>query len=304
MSRWGRLITVAARPAVFACLLTGAAIPAATAMPLNPATSAVSAGHVAVGRATSVVDASAPFDTQLLALVNRFRIAHRRPPLTALADLADRATAWSTHLRDVGSLSHDANLSAQAAAICSVREVRENVAFADMATPAQLLAAYIASPLHRANLLATDVRFVGIGTVSQVSPVVAPALRYWNTMKFVGGRCPSTAQTATRYLKTAVSISMPRVVPKRQMVNLAIRVRTTSLLPWVAVYFTSKRTGATSLVALSPAGLATPDGYAHLNVSVAATRSGTYIAVYGGGRIGARTADLGSVGRHVIVVKG
>lgn len=307
MSRWGRLITAATRPVLLACLIVGVVAPGATA--LSQEQGASSSGNDALQTtshpASGLVAAAAPFDTQLLALVNRFRISNGRSPLTALADLTDRATVWSAHLRDVGTLSHDAGLGVQAASICSVRAIRENVAFADEATPAHILANYVASPPHRANLLAADVRFVGIGTVSSASPTVPTGLRYWNTMKFVGGRCPSSAETATQYRSSTVSIAMTSMARQRQLVNLSIVVRTSSShLSWVAVYFTSKVTGVTMMIYLSTARPTSVVGQARLTFSTHATSSGTYTAVYGGGRTGTRIADLGSVSRHSIAVTG
>ena len=306
MNRWGRLITAAARPALLACLIAGAAVPAATAVSQNSASTKIVASVQSTSHHTGAVAwPSAPFDTQLLALVNRFRIANGRSPLTVLADLTDRASRWSGHLSDVGALSHDANLSTQAAAICSVRTIRENVAFADQATPAQILANYVASPPHRANLLAADVRYVGIGTVSSASPTVPGGLRFWNTMKFVGGRCPSSAQTQTQYRSSAITIAMTAAARKRQLVNMVIDVRTSSSHPsWVAVYFTSKATGLTSLITLAESRPTSVSGQARLTFTTHATRSGTYTAVYGGARIGSRGADLGSVARHSISVWG
>jgi len=306
VNRWGRLITAAARPVLLACLIVGAAVPTATAVSQNSASTKLAASVESTShRLGAVATPVAPFDTQLLALVNRFRIANGRSPLTALADLTDRASLWSGHLRDVGALSHDASLGTQAAAICSVRAIRENVADADEATPAQILANYVASPPHRANLLAADVRYVGIGTVSSASPAVAGGLRFWNTMKFVGGRCPSSAQTQTQYRSSSVTIAMPASARKRQLVTMSIFVRTTSSHPsWVAVYFTSKATGVTSLITLAPSRNTSVSGQARLTFSTHATSSGTYTAVYGGARIGSRIADLGSVARHSVSVRG
>ena len=265
------------------------------------------------GRGAVAISASQPkpaaastpsFDTQLLTLVNRFRIAYGRQPLTLLADLSERAIAWSGHLRQVGSLSHDRNLGAQAAAVCSVRSVRENVAYADSVAPAALLTDYINSAPHRANLLATDVRYIGLGTVTGVSPQNPSATRYWNTIKFVGGRCP-TSVAKTQYRPSTTSIKAVSVVPRTHLITMSIDVQTaTTHASWVAVYFTSRVTHLTRLITVIEVRATSTTGRAVARFATHATTSGTYTAVYGGSRVTASSADLGSVARHDIRVTG
>lgn len=250
-----------------------------------------------------VVVAKPSFDTQLLVLINRFRIANGRQPLTLLADLSDRATAWSSHLRAVGTLSHDRNLGSQAAAVCSVRAIRENVAYADAVTPSRLLTNYLNSPPHRANLLATDVRFIGLGTVTSASRTASGSARYWNTMKFVGGTCPSSSDTRTSYHSSTIALKGSATSVKGRLIPLTIDVHTRTSHPsWVAVYFTSSTTHVTSLITTALARPTSAEGLAVLRFSTHATSTGVYTAVYGGGRLTSSQADLGSTGRHVVSV--
>ena len=262
------------------------------------------ASSIATRASVSPAAVSTPsFDTQLLVLINRFRIANGRQPLTLLADLSDRATAWSSHLRAVGALSHDRNLGSQAAAVCSVRAIRENVAYADAVTPSRLLTNYLNSPPHRANLVATDVRFIGLGTVTSASRTASGSARYWNTMKFVGGRCPSSSDTRTSYHSSTIAVKGSATSVKGRLIPLTIDVHTRTSHPsWVAVYFTSSTTHVTSLITTALARPTSVQGLAVLRFSTHATSTGVYTAVYGGGRLTSSQADLGSTGRHVVSV--
>lgn len=272
---------------------------AAAALGTKPAISSIAAR----ASVTPSAVVKPPFDTQLLILINRFRIANGRVPLTVLADLSDRATAWSSHLRAVGSLSHDHNLSSEAAAVCSVRAIRENVAYADATTPARLLTNYLNSPPHRANLLATDVRFIGLGTVTSSSRTASGSARFWNTMKFVGGRCPASSVTSTSYHSSTVSLKGQISAAKGRLISLAVGVRSRSSHPsWVAVYFTSSKTHVTTLIMTAQARPTSVPGFAVLRLSTHATSTGAYTAIYGGGRVASSAADLGATARHVVTV--
>lgn len=274
--------------------------------PTSSASSVTTRGAVTISASTPTRDAAAApsFDTQLLALINRFRISYGRQPLTMLADLSERSVNWSAHLRQVGALSHDRNLGAQAAAVCSVRSVRENVAFADAVTPSALLTDYINSAPHRANLLATDVRYIGLGTVTGASPQSPAVTRSWNTMKFVGGRCPAPV-AKTRYQVSTLSIAAASSSMPARLIAMRVDVRTATSHPsWVAVYFTSASTHQTRLITVVQARTTSILGHAVAQFATRATTSGTYTAVYGGSRVTASAADLGSVARHSVTVTG
>ena len=274
--------------------------------PTSSASSVTTRGAVTISASTPTRDAAATpsFDTQLLALINRFRISYGRQPLTILADLSERSVNWSAHLRQVGALSHDRNLGAQAAAVCSVRSVRENVAFADAVTPSALLTDYINSAPHRANLLATDVRYIGLGTVTGASPQSPAVTRYWNTMKFVGGRCPAPV-AKTRYRPSTTSITAGSLAQRTHLITMSVGVQTATTHPsWVAVYFTSTATHLTRLITVIQVRATSTPGRAVARFATHATTSGTYTAVYGGSRVTASAADLGSVARHSVTVTG
>jgi hypothetical protein len=115
---------------------------------------------------------------ELLSLINAERTARGLGSLSMFADLKDDALAWSQHLMDQGSLSHNPNL---ASATSSWDKLGENVGVGP--NVAALHTAFMASPSHRGNVLG-DYDKVGIAVVEE-SPT-----KLWVTvvfMKSLGG---------------------------------------------------------------------------------------------------------------------
>lgn len=112
-------------------------------------------------------------DATLLAL-NNVRAAHRRAPLVADARLARAARA---HSRDMVAHGYFAHVSPSGTTLRSrvartgwmrrrpLWAIAENLAWgtAELATPAAVVAAWMGSPGHRRNVLARELRVVGIG---------------------------------------------------------------------------------------------------------------------------------------------
>ena len=115
-------------------------------------------------------------DATLLAL-NDVRAAHRRAPLVADARLARAARSHSRDMVAHGYFDHvsptGATLRSRVARTGWMRrrvqwELAENLAWGteERGTPAAVVAAWLASPGHRRNILARRLRVVGIGVVS------------------------------------------------------------------------------------------------------------------------------------------
>jgi uncharacterized protein YkwD len=127
-----------------------------------PAPTAVAGAAAAPALATGA-------EAEVLALVNQQRTAAGCPALTASSALAGLARAHSADMRDRGYFSHDTpeGLSpfqrADAAGITTMRA--ENIAMGQ-ATPADVMAAWMASPGHRANILNCSLRTLGVGVAS------------------------------------------------------------------------------------------------------------------------------------------
>jgi len=106
--------------------------------------------------------AAVSFSDRVLALTNRERTSRGLRSL-ALSPCADRyADSWATSLSRAGALSHQPLRPILTA--CRARGAAENVAFGNV-TPEQLVAMWMASPGHRANLLQRASTHIGVGSV-------------------------------------------------------------------------------------------------------------------------------------------
>jgi hypothetical protein len=117
--------------------------------------------------------AAASAEGELLALMNAERAANGLGALSTHPDLSDDARAWSQHLMNQGSLSHNQNL---AAVTSSWEKLGENVGVGP--SVAALHAAFMASASHRSNVLG-DYDKVGISVVEESST------KLWVTVVFM-----------------------------------------------------------------------------------------------------------------------
>jgi uncharacterized protein YkwD len=115
-----------------------------------------------------------------MCLVNRERAAHGEAPLRPNEDLQHAAQAHSENMAAAGYFEHDGpggtsflqRLKAAGYIYSSNLEysVGENIAWGSLqdATPAAIVAAWMASPGHRANILNSSFRDVGIGIAARL----------------------------------------------------------------------------------------------------------------------------------------
>ena len=113
----------------------------------------------------AMADGAVPPDLawQLLQLVNRHRSSQALPTWEPDADLALIATAHSQQMAErqrIGHAGFDTRFAQARRRLCV-----ENLA-AGFSRPEPLLAAWLASPSHRDNLLALRPRWVGLGQVA------------------------------------------------------------------------------------------------------------------------------------------
>jgi hypothetical protein len=158
-----------------------------------------SAGLVALSAAPA--SASGPYTSNILSSVNSARASHGLRPYTLRSDLSSVAYSWSKHMAASNSLSHNPRLTSQ---VTNWRFVGENVGYAsDWKT---VMAAFMASPGHRANILDSDFTEIGIG-------VVATSDRIWVTQVFreplrstaTSTRTTTTTRTSTTRTHTSTS---------------------------------------------------------------------------------------------------
>jgi len=136
------------------------------------------------------------FDTKLVQLINKARMAHGLRPLQMAAGTSDVAHSWSCHMANVRVLSHNGSLGSDLESHGSRlwTSYDENVGYvARTAGAKRLFHAYMNSPEHRANILDSSVRYIGSWTK------IGGHKRY-NTIDFVGNRSTSynTAYGAMR----------------------------------------------------------------------------------------------------------
>ena len=114
-----------------------------------------------------------------LCLVNRERAAHGEGPLQTNSDLQDAAQGHSEsmasgsyfeHAGPGGSLLQRIMASGYLPGPNALYSVGENIAYGSLqdATPGAIVAAWMASPGHRANILNSSFREVGTGAVARL----------------------------------------------------------------------------------------------------------------------------------------
>lgn len=122
------------------------------------------------------------FDARLLHHINHARAAHGLRPLTLAAGTTDVAHGWSCRLAADRDLAHNPTLGAALSTHGSDlwTAYAENVGMqAADSSARRLFKVYMASPEHRANILSSSARYLGLWSKR------AGGFRY-NTIDFVG----------------------------------------------------------------------------------------------------------------------
>lgn len=114
----------------------------------------------------------------MLALINGQRAAAGVGPLAAQSCPHGYAEPWSPRMATAGGLSHQ-SMSALLSG-CGAHAAAENVGMTSDQTPDALMALFMGSPEHRANILDPALRGVGIGAYRDAHGT------WWVTQDFVG----------------------------------------------------------------------------------------------------------------------
>lgn len=118
------------------------------------------------------------YESRILVLVNAQRASHSLAAL-AMASCADSyAETWSAHLAAIGALVHQSMGTLLSG--CHAQTVGENIGYGSVSADA-MMAMWMASPSHRANLL--DRRFTSIG----IGAVQTPSGVWYAVQDFLGG---------------------------------------------------------------------------------------------------------------------
>ena len=107
------------------------------------------------------------YETRIVQLVNAERVAAGLPRL-AVAPCADRfAEDWSATMARTGAFAHRPSLGTLLSA-CRASAVGENIAYGTVSAD-QMMAMWMQSPGHRANILSSRFTHLGVGAVQTAS---------------------------------------------------------------------------------------------------------------------------------------
>jgi len=171
------------------------------------------AGTVIIAAPSASAESSASaFTSRLVTLVNEARAQHGLRSLSVASGTSSVAASWSSHMASSNTLAHNPNLESQLESHGSPNWTTygENVGEGPTSSADKLFTAYMNSPEHRANILDSGYRYIGIATVFSGSLA-------WNTMDFVdqyGSTTTTTTTTKTTFVHhtttTAPRVSAPK----------------------------------------------------------------------------------------------
>ncbi len=121
---------------------------------------------------------TATYESQIFTLVNAQRSAAGLRPLAAQSCPDGFAEPWSPHMAAEGRLSHQSLTPVLSR--CGARAAAENVGMNSSASPDDMVAGFMGSPPHRANILNASYTGIGIGAYRDAHGV------WWVTQDFVG----------------------------------------------------------------------------------------------------------------------
>jgi hypothetical protein len=150
------------------------------------------------------------YNSRLISLFNQTRSQHGLAPLTVAGGTSEVAAAWTSHMASGGGLAHNPDLRHQLETHGSPdwTTYGENVGDGTTDNPDALFQAYMSSPEHRANILNSGYRFMGVAVVFSGSTA-------WNTFDFVDSYHSGTTATTTQ--------PKPAAKPKPAPTHAALR---------------------------------------------------------------------------------
>jgi uncharacterized protein YkwD len=186
----GILAALIAGAALVGCGSDSDAAPVSVAVESSAgsAKTSVDAGGHPLSSATDDVGTMA-FETELLRLVNEYRVSRGLAPLTDSGALRAAARAHSQHMALHGFFSHTSPEGLSPAERLTLVDipwtsVGENIA-AGYTTPQAVFDAWLASPGHRQNIESEAWTHAGVGYALDGSPTEeSPHVHYW-TQNFI-----------------------------------------------------------------------------------------------------------------------
>lgn len=164
-------------------------------------------------------------EAAFVARINALRIANNLEPLLVDTELVTTSRSWAIQLRSDGALSHADDLSIGVTAEWA--KLGENVGVAGTEQFEELFAAFVASPLHYANLVDPDFTHIGTGVVYDSEG------RMWTAHRFMDKVAEPTATTApsTSTTSTSALAPDPTTTPTNQSTTTSAATATTTASP-------------------------------------------------------------------------
>lgn len=132
---------------------------------------------------TAAAGTTTPLEQQLHDLVNAERTGAGLAPLRLSEPVADGAREWAGQLAAADTLRHDPTFAEEIwAATGGGGGVAENVGVAPSGSVAEIHDMFMASPDHRASIMAPGHATIGLGIVVDASGTI------WVTQRFAGSR--------------------------------------------------------------------------------------------------------------------
>src|SRR5438270_10377305 len=147
------------------------------------------------------------YANRLVSLINHARAQNGLKALTVTSGTSTVAANWTNHLDQQQALSHNPDLGHQLETHGSPNWTAygENVGDGPTSSADTLFQAYMNSPEHRANILGSAYRYLGVGVVFDGSTA-------WNTLDFVD-QYASSKPSSSRPHSTATTSSRPKAAP-------------------------------------------------------------------------------------------
>jgi hypothetical protein len=181
---------------------------------------------VAAALASSASAESTPsaFGSRLVTLINNARAQHGLRALTVTSGTSTVAANWASHMASAQALSHNPNLGSQLESHGSPNwtTYSENVADGDTASADAMFTNYMNSPEHKANILDSHVRYVGVG-------VVFAGGFAWNTLDFVDQYNSTSSSSTSTQPAPAPKPATSSPKPATQAPRTATRPTTTTV---------------------------------------------------------------------------
>jgi uncharacterized protein YkwD len=141
------------------------------------------------------------YESRLVADINSARHSAGLAALAVAGGTTEVARGWAAHLAAADAISHNPDLISELQSHGSANWTfaAENVGFGPASNADDVFQAYMNSPEHRANILATRARYLGVGAVA------GPNGAEFNTLDFVDaytGALAGTGGTSTRKAPT------------------------------------------------------------------------------------------------------